>query len=481
MVYVQNKRASFGTIHDRVAANSVQLWRRSEERSGAHGRNSLYSARGWQKGNVMTGAEAARKRVLLLLSPLTYRATAFLDAAERLDLDVVKGIDMPRVLAEYWHQPFGLDFSQPDEAVATIVARAATTPFDAILSVDDSASLLAARASAALGLPHNSPAAALAARDKSVMREQLLAGGAPIPHFARHCLSDNPTGIALSAPYPCVIKPVLLSGSRGVIRADTPEQFVAAFQRLRSLLMDDGNDPDQTTVLVEEFIPGVEVALEGLIADDDLHVLALFDKPDPLDGPFFEETIYVTPSRLPPAMQMAIAEATRVAARALGLRTGPVHAELRVNERGPWIVEVAGRSIGGRCSTILEFGAGMSLEELILRHAVGLPLPSLDRGGDAVGAMMIPIPAAGILTGVTGVEDAQIVSHITGIEISAQIGGRIVPLPEGASYLGFIFAHAGDPATVEAALREAHARLHFTIRPEIPLWGPAQASLKAVR
>ncbi|HEU5327038.1 MAG TPA: ATP-grasp domain-containing protein [Thermomicrobiales bacterium] len=429
----------------------------------------------------MTGAAPDRKRVLLLLSPLTYRATAFLEAAERLDLEVVKGIDMPRMLAEYWHQPFGLDFSRPDEAVATIVTQAKTTPFDAILSVDDSASLLAARASAALGLPHNSPAAALAARDKSVMREQLRAGGAPVPHFARHCLSDDPAQLAASVPYPCVIKPVLLSGSRGVIRADTPAEFVAAFQRLRVLLLDDGNDPDQTTVLVEEYIPGVEVALEGLIADDDLHVLALFDKPDPLDGPFFEETIYVTPSRLPAPTQAAIAEATRVAARALGLRTGPVHAELRVNERGPWIVEVAGRSIGGRCSTILEFGAGMSLEELILRHAVGLPLPSLDRGSDAVGAMMIPIPAAGILTGVTGVEEARATPHVTGVEISAQIGGRIVPLPEGASYLGFIFAHASDPATAEAALRTAHARLHFAIRQEIPILGPAQANLRAVR
>lgn len=422
-----------------------------------------------------------RKRVLLLLSPLTYRAGAFLGAAERLDLEAVKGVDMPKSLAEYWNQPFGLDFSRPEEATRTIAAQAAETPFDAIISVDDSASLLAATASAALGLPHNSPEAALAARDKHVMREQLRAGGVPVPVFRPFLLSDDPQAIAAQVEYPCVVKPVLLSGSRGVIRADDPAEFVAAFGRLRAMLLDEGVDPTRTTVLVEEFIPGVEVALEGLLTDGELRVLALFDKPDPLDGPFFEETIYVTPSRLSAEQQAAIAEATAAAARALGLRTGPVHAELRVNERGPWLVEIAGRSIGGRCSTILEFGAGMSLEELILRHAVGLPLDSLDRPTGAAGAMMIPIPAAGILTGVTGEADAAATPYITGVEISAPIGGRIVPLPEGSAYLGFIFASAADPATAEAALREAHAKLHFAIKPEIPVRAASALPLAPAR
>lgn len=424
-------------------------------------------------------APNARKRVLLLLSPLTYRANAFLTAAERLDLEVVKGIDMPKTLAEYWNQPFGLDFSKPDEATATIAAAAAQQPFDAVLSVDDSASLLAARASAALGLPHNAPDAALAARNKHVMREALRVGGVPVPIFQPFLLSDDPVEIAQQVEYPCVVKPILLNGSRGVIRADNPAEFVAAFTRLRAMLLDDGVDPTCTTILVEEFLPGFEVALEGLLTDGELRVLALFDKPDPLDGPFFEETIYVTPSRLPEETQRAIAEATSAAARALGLRTGPVHAELRVNERGPWLVEIAGRSIGGQCSTVLEFGAGMSLEELILRHAVGLPLDSPDQQGaterGAAGAMMIPIPMGGILMGVTGSEEAQAVPHITGIEISAPIGGRIVPLPEGNAYLGFIFAQAADPATAEAALREAHAKLHFQIKPEMPLVSPGKA------
>ena len=429
----------------------------------------------------MTTNTSDSKRVLLLLSPLTYRAGAFLDAAERLDLDVVKGVDMPKSLAEYWNQPFGLDFSRPEEATRTIVTQAAETPFDAIISVDDSASILAAVASAALGLPHNSPDAALAARDKHIMREQLRAGGVPVPIFRPFLLSDEPEVVARQVDYPCVVKPVLLSGSRGVIRADDPAEFVAAFTRLRTMLLGEGVDPARTTVLVEDFIPGFEVALEGLMTDGELRVLALFDKPDPLDGPFFEETIYVTPSRRPADVQVAIAEATAAAARALGLRTGPVHAELRVNERGPWLVEIAGRSIGGRCSTILEFGAGMTLEELILRHAVGLPLDSLDRPTDAAGAMMIPIPAAGILTGVSGEAEAAATPYVTGVEISAPIGGRIVTLPEGSAYLGFIFARATDPATVEAALREAHAKLHFTIKPEIPLRPAAALPLATAR
>jgi len=380
---------------------------------------------------------------------------------------------VPEPLAEQWRVPVAADFGDAETATRSIVAYGTEHPVDAIVAVDDSATILAARAAAALDLPHNPPEAAEAARDKGIMRDLFARHGVPSPIYRRFPLTEDPRHIAAHVTYPCVVKPLRLSGSRGVIRADDPAEFVAAFTRLRTMLLGEGVDPAQTTVLVEDFIPGVEVALEGLLTDGELRVLALFDKPDPLDGPFFEETIYVTPSRLPADIQAAIAVATAAAARALGLRTGPVHAELRVNERGPWLVEIAGRSIGGRCSTILEFGAGMTLEELILRHAVGLPLDSLDRrvpsGRDAAGAMMIPIPAAGILAGVSGEDAAAATPHVTGVEISAPIGGRIVTLPEGSAYLGFIFARAADPATVEAALRSAHARLHFTIKPEIPL------------
>ncbi len=416
--------------------------------------------------------QRAQKRVLLLMSPATYRAGAFLSAAKKLNLAVVVGIDLPETLAEYWHVPLGLDFADPQSSVRTIVDYAREHPIHAVLGVDDSATELAALANDALGLAQNSPQAAEAARDKLLMRTLMSQGGAPCPVFRPFALSDDPAVIAGQVSYPCVLKPTRLSGSRGVIRADTPSEFVAAFHRLKRILLQEGYPEQDTVFLVEDFIPGFEVALEGLLTHGELKVLALFDKPDPLDGPFFEETIYITPSRLPAETQAAIARCVSVASASLGLQEGPVHAELRVNEWGPWMLEIAGRSIGGLCSTILEFGAGMCLEELILRHAVGEEIPTFERENKAAGVMMIPIPAAGILKAVHGVEEAQQVPLISGVEISAKLNYPLVPLPEGASYLGFIFARGETSAGVEAAIRQAHSLLHFEIRREIPVLRP---------
>jgi biotin carboxylase len=409
------------------------------------------------------------KRVLLLMSPATYRAGAFLSAAQRLDIEVVVGIDLPEKLADYWHVPLGVDFSDIPTSVQTIADYAQQHHIDAILSVDDSACELAAHASLALGLSHNSPQAAVAARDKLLMRQLMSAGGAPCPVFRNFPLDDDPRRIAEQVTYPCVLKPRRLSGSRGVIRADHPGEFVAAFHRLKRILLGEGYGAHEASFLVEDFIPGVEVALEGLLTQGQLKVLALFDKPDPLDGPFFEETIYVTSSRLSEQMQQAILQCVAVAAASLGLREGPVHAELRVNERGPWMLEIAGRSIGGLCSTILEFGSGMCLEELILRHAVGEPVVSVERDQHAAGVMMIPIPSAGMLKAVHGVEEAAAIPLITGVEITAKLHHSLVPLPEGASYLGFIFARGDTPTEVEEAIRRAHHCLRFDIRREIPV------------
>src|SRR6266568_5194054 len=314
-----------------------------------------------------------QKRVILLMSPATYRGGAFLSAAKKLNLEVVVGIDLPETLAEYWHVPLGVDFAAPVASVRTIVEYAKEHPITAILSVDDAASELAALASKALGLAHNSPKAAEAARDKLMMRSLMSSGGAPCPVFRPFSLSADPAWVATQVTYPCVVKPLRLSGSRGVIRANTTGEFVAAFNRTKRLLLSEGYSNDDS-LLVEDFIPGVEVALEGILTRGQLKTLALFDKPDPLDGPFFEETIYVIPSRLTIKAQEEIARCVTAAAAALELREGPVHAELRVNEQGPWMLEIAGRSIGGLCSTILEFGAGMCLEELILRNALGLEI-----------------------------------------------------------------------------------------------------------
>jgi biotin carboxylase len=301
------------------------------------------------------------------------------------------------------------------------------------------------------------------------MRDRFAAAGPPGPTTRNFRLDADPVEIAAGLDYPVVVKPTCLNGSRGVIRADGPAELVAAFTRTRQLLLDLGYDPDDEVILIESFIPGFEVAVEGLMTNGRLRVLALFDKPDPLDGPYFEETIYVTPSRLPARVRAQIARTTKRMALAVGVRHGPVHAELRVNDEGVWPIEVAGRSIGGMCSTVLEFGSGMSLEELILRHALGLDLPKPGASNPAVGVMMIPIPTRGMFRGVRNQEEALAVPGVTGIEITAPTNAPIIPLPEGASYLGFIFARGSKPADVEASLRLAHDRLETVIEPMLSL------------
>jgi biotin carboxylase len=406
-------------------------------------------------------------RILLLMKASTYRAPDFLAAAERLGVEVMRVVDAPGPLAGERDGALFLDFQSGDSAAATIIDYASRVGAAAVLAVDDGGTLLAAQTAAALGLPHNDPQAAMAARDKYRMRQLCFARGIPGPTFRRFTTADNPEEIAATVTYPAVVKPLQRSGSQGVIRADDPAELLAALARLQPILEGDGR-PGPHPFLVEDYLPGMEVALEGLIDHGRLHVLALFDKPDPLEGPFFEETIYVTPSRLPPATQKAVAAATESAAGALGLRQGPIHAELRVNDQGPWLLEIAGRSIGGLCARTLRFGVDVSLEELILRQVMGRPLP-VQRESAARGVMMIPIPTAGLLRGYQGMEAAQAVPGIEGVEITAPLNNLLTPLPEGDSYLGFIFARGDDPATVEAALREAHACLDFEVEPVIPL------------
>ena len=408
-------------------------------------------------------------RLLLLLPTTTYRTAAFLGGARKLGAEVVIASEQPNVFQEAQPGRFlSLDFFNLDKAARQAVDFAATRPIDAVVGVDDATTVLAAALSAALSLPHNSVTSASASRDKHQMRNLLSRDGVPVPPYILRSLDDNLISEARRVAFPCVVKPLILSASRGVIRADDEAQFVGAVRRLEAIVQ----TPDVAAygdaarhLLVEAFIPGREVALEGLLVKGKLHVLALFDKPDPLDGPFFEETIYVTPSRLSPTVQAEIASCTARAARALGLRDGPVHAELRVNRHGPSVIEVAARSIGGLCSRTLRFGTGLSLEDLILRHALGLEIPSLEREPRATGVMMIPIPRAGVLKEVRGQAKALTVSGIEEIAITAHPGEDLVPLPEGARYPGFIFASAETPERVEAALREAHRRLEFVTMP----------------
>lgn len=414
-------------------------------------------------------------RLLLLMTTTTYRASAFLEAASRLKVPVVVGTDQRQVLEAA--NPGGnltLDFLDPERAIRSIVEFDRQYPIRAVVAADDDGVILGAMASQTLGLSSNSVEAARAARNKFRMRQVLAEAGLPSPPFHRIFLEENPEDVARRVAYPCVLKPLFLAGSRGVIRADDPPEFVAAFHRIAALL----RPPEVAAqggalaqqILVEGYIPGDEVALEGLLVHGRLKVLALFDKPDPLDGPFFEETIYVTPSRLPAAIQERIAACTTQAVKAIGLNDGPVHAELRLNEQGEWIIEVAPRSIGGLCSRSLRFGEGVSLEEVILRHAMGLEVDSFDREKRAAGVMMVPIPHAGILREIQGKEEAEATPGVEEIRLTIPVGQELIPLPEGKRYLGFIFARGGTPEVVESALREAHRRLTFIIAPPGKTW-----------
>ena len=408
-----------------------------------------------------------RARLLLLLPTRTYRTEDFVDAAHTLGVDLVCASEKPSTLEALAPDSLlTLDFSDPGDAAARVAEWAVERPLAAVVGVDDVTAAAAAAIAERLGLRASAPAAVTAARDKYQMRQCLAAAGVPVPRFRRIALSENPVVAARGVGFPCVLKPLNLSASRGVIRANATEQFVVAFKRIAALLARDDvtvSGDAARYLLAEEYVPGLEVALEGLLIQGRLHVLALFDKPDPLEGPFFEETIYVTPSRLPEAVQTAIATTTTAACAALGLTEGPVHAELRVNDDGPWVLEIAARSIGGLCSRTLRFGTGMTLEEIILRHALGWSIATLERERPAAGVMMIPIPRAGVLRQVHGLDDAKATRHVQDVIISAHTGQELVPLPEGWQYLGFVFARADTPADVEDALRIAHARLRFVI------------------
>ena len=417
-------------------------------------------------------AMASSQRLLLLIPTTTYRTEDFVEAARSLDVDLVIASDRPNMMAgEFPDHLLTLPFSDPAESAREVREYAARRPLDAVVPVDDATTVVASAVGEALGLRVNPLAAAQATRDKRVMRELLARAGVPSPSFTIVRVDEDPAAAARRMAYPCVLKPRVLSASRGVIRADDAAAFVAAFVRIRAILREpevaalgEGTD----SLVVEGFVPGVEVALEGLLEDRVLRTLALFDKPDPLDGPFFEETIYVTPSRLPAATQAAVADVAARAARALGLSDGAVHCELRLRPAAggalePVVLEIAARSIGGLCGRTLRFGTGMSLEELILRRALGRPVDSLERERAAAAVMMIPIPGGGTLEEVRGLDEARAVPHVEDITISLHKGQEVVPLPEGSRYLGFIFSRAATPAEAEAALRAAHRHLQLVI------------------
>ncbi len=401
-------------------------------------------------------------RVLLLLPTSTYRATDFIDAAQTLGTEVVVGSNQQQALADAMGaRALELDFDDPTTAANAIVDSARQMPLDAVVAVDDQGVLTAALAAKRLGLKHNSPEAVALTRDKAGMRKALFKSSVQQPEFELARGEQEAVAAARRVGFPCVLKPVSLSASRGVIRADDVTAARDAARRIVAIL-DESEADDEQRILVEGFISGTEVAIEGLLRGGRLEVLAIFDKPDPLDGPYFEETIYTTPSRHSWSDQVAISTAAADAVEELGLTEGPIHAEARFNGSGVWMLELAARSIGGLCSRTLRFGLGMSLEELILRHALDLPVTDLKLSA-ASGVMMLPITRAGRLRHVGGRESAETVPGITSVDITIPVGREVRPLPEADRYLGFMFAQADTPAEVEAALRTAYAKLEVSI------------------
>ena len=465
----------------------------------------------------------AVKRVLLLATTTGYQTRSFGEAASALGVELVFGLDRCRGLDDPWgDHALAVRFYDDPRSVDAIVSASHDGPIAGILALGDQPTVLAARAAEVLRLPFHSPAAARASRNKLDTRNALLAAGLRVPWFASADIDDDHDALAARVPYPCVVKPLALSGSRGVIRADHPQALSTALRRLRHILLAPDvktmKDPALRQVLVEGYIPGAEFAVEGLMHRGALDVLAIFDKPDPLDGPFFEETIYVTPSAHDTAIQERIVAAITLAAAAIGLWHGPVHAECRVNADGVFVLEVAARPIGGLCARALRFAAlqvgidpasgsepfgsretgllaqgpsacgrldrslrasrqagrqaernAIALEELLLRHALGEDVRNYRRESCASGVMMMPIPRAGVYRGVENVDEARSVAFVDEVIITAKPDQHLVPLPEGASYLGFIFARASLGADVVASLREAHGRLRFGIDRELRL------------
>lgn len=424
------------------------------------------------------------RRVLLLISKQSYRKRDFEQAAEAVGAEVIRGTDRCHVLSEQGSiedrgETLVLDFSNLPDSTKTVVEHFEAHPFDAVVAVDEPATELAAQVSKALGLVHNDLDGVRATRDKLELRRRLTEAGLHQARFVevQFGIDNAALGelVQESVGFPCVVKPRSLSMSRGVLRADDERALCEAFVRVKAILEAPevaGTEGARAgSLLIESFVDGTEIAIEGLLEEGELIPLAIFDKPDPMDGPTFEETLYVTPSRLDPELVDAAVEQVRRGARALGLVDGPVHAEARLSGDGPVLLEITPRSIGGLCSRTLEFGLGRSLERLILEHAFGLPTAT-DRKRGAAGVLMIPIPASGTLVDIRGLEEARTLPHITEVVMTKAVGEEIVALPEGHAYAGFAFARAESPSEVEAALRRLWGVLALEIRPRLPVFPP---------
>jgi hypothetical protein len=422
-------------------------------------------------------ARSGHKRVLIIAATTGYQTRMFADAASQLDIDLIYATDRCDQLDDPWRDgAIPVRFHEEWRSVDALLKALEQRPIDGVLALGDRPTVMAAQLARLLNLPGHPPDAAVAARDKRIAREKFRAGGLLVSDSFAVPMGADPLGVLPRVDFPAVLKPTVLSGSRGVIRVDDAVSFATAFARVRKLLetneVRELRDPEADVIQIEQYVPGSEFALEGILDQGRLKTVALFDKPDPLEGPFFEETIYVTPSQVNTGIQTQIVMAVTRAAQSLGLHHGPIHAEVRVNSKGPYVLEVAARPIGGLCAQTLRFehaGRQLGYEGLLLLHAAGLSIEDWRREHLASAVMMIPIPRSGILRRVDGVAAAGGIPYIDGIEITAKADQQLLALPEGSSYLGFVFARAATAKDAVGALREAHARLRFTIDPLLPV------------
>jgi biotin carboxylase len=428
-------------------------------------------------------------RLLIFTGKLGYQTRSFNEAARRLGVELVFVTDRCHQLDDPWgDRAIAVHFETPDAAAYAVLQRVRGQNVDGILALGDRPAVVAAYVARGVGVLYNHPAAVEACRSKLRMKEVFREAGLRVPWFRAVPLNPTPEPSLVGITYPCVAKPLSLSASQGVVRANSRDEFIAAAARIRRLLESPEiratREPNLDQILVEGYIPGTEVAVEGLLTDGQLRVLAIFDKPDPLEGPYFEETIYVTPSRLADSQRCEVERCAADAVRALGLSQGPVHAEFRINDAGVWPLEVAPRPIGGLCARALRFTSEratppIGLEELLLRHALGLSGSDLPREQAASGVMMIPVPQSGILEKIEGEDAARSVPGITALEITARLHDYIAAWPEGSSYLGFLFAAGSTAEEVEEAVRTAQRRLHFELTPRLPVEHPATGRLPA--
>lgn len=401
-------------------------------------------------------------RIVVILPSSTYRAGEFVKAGAELGVELIVASEgePPIDMGDRYLQ---IDCSDPDAAAARIVALGDNSPIDGVVAADDTGVVVAAIAGQKLGLPANDPDAARATRDKAIMRRRLESGEVPQPRWATVGSADDAVAVAGSIGYPLVIKPLMLSAGQGVIRVDQPEDLTDSVLRAKAIIRSTGQSDE--TLLIESFMEGSEVAVEGLVAAGELLALAIFDKPGDSTGRGFEETILITPSRHGASVRSEILRVAAQAVRSLGLSQGPVHIELMVSGDKVSVVEVAGRSIGGLCSRSLSFGLmDTSLESLILRNAIGRDKPEMRRSPDASGVLMLPIPSAGTLIGFDGLDEVRADEAVTEIEITARTGDQVAPPPEGGRYIGFVFAEGKTPETVEFVLKRAMNTIEVKIR-----------------